>query len=94
MRLTDLLQMTNDLSNETSIFLTIQKKTYPLTKLQISSTECLLFAGTNPMTKAKLIHLVKNLHGRNIPVYIVSENTKIPVYGVQIIPEQNSLRLT
>lgn len=94
MRLTDLLQLSNDLSNQTNFFLTIDTKITPLSKLKISSTACLLFPGHIPMTKAKIVHLVKNVHKRDIPLYIKNGEEKIPVYGMQITPEKNSVRIT
>lgn len=94
MRLTDLLQLTSDLSNQTTLFLTVHDQIQPLAKLKISSSECLIYPGQKPMTKAKMTYLVKNLHGRSIPLFIQNNDEKIPVYGIQILPENNSIRLT
>lgn len=94
MRLIDLLQLTNDLNEQTNLFMTINKNMLPLTKLKIISNECILFTGKVPMTKAKLRSVVKNLHGRNIPLYVQNKQEKIPVYGIQILPERNAIRLT
>lgn len=94
MRLTDLLQLTNDVSDQTVFFLTVNTKIVPLSKLKISSTACLLFPGQKPMTKAKIVHLVKSMHKRDIPLYVKNGEEKIPVYGIQITPENNSVRIT
>lgn len=94
MRLTDLLQLTNDLNDQIVIFLTLHHQVKPLAKLKITSEECLLYPGQKPMNKQKMVKLVKGLHGRSIPVYIVDNGQKINVYGIQILPESNSLKLT
>lgn len=94
MRLIDLLQLTNDLNDQINIFLTIHQQIKPLAKLKISSSACLLYPGQKPMTKAKMTKLVKNLHGRNIPLYIIDQQEKINVYGIQIVPENNLIKLT
>ena len=94
MRLTDLLQLTNDLSNQTSLYLSIGQKNIPLAKVKISSNECLLFPGKKPITKGKLVNLVKNIHGRSIPIFIYNQKKRIAVYGIQILPDQNKIRLT
>lgn len=94
MRLTDFLQLTNDISAQANFFLTINSKTIPLSKLKISSSACLLFPGQKPMTKAKIVHLVKNMYKRDIPLYILNGQERIPVYGIQIETEQNSVRIT
>ena len=94
MRLTDLLQLTNDLSNQTNLYLTINQKNIPLAKVKISSSECLLFPGKKSLTKGKLINLVKNIHGRSIPIFIYNQKKRIAVYGIQILPDQNGVRLT
>lgn len=94
MRLTDLLQLTNDLSNQTSLYLSIGQKNIPLAKVKISSNECLLFPGKKPLTKGKLVNLLKNIHGRSIPIFIYNQKKRIAVYGIQILPDQNKIRLT
>ena len=94
MRLTDFLQLTNDLNNQTSFYLTIAHKNVPLAKVKITSTACLFFPGKKPLTKRKFSSLVKNIHGRSIPIYISYQKEKIAVYGIQILPDQNTVRLT
>ncbi|WEV40394.1 hypothetical protein OZX56_06310 [Lactobacillus sp. ESL0684] len=94
MRLTDLLQLTNDLNQQTAFFLTLDKQPVPLAKLKITNQACLLYPGKKPLTKAKITSLVKHLHGRNIPLWIQNKTEKVPVYGIQIIDGQNSVRLT
>ena len=94
MKLTNLLQLTNDIDGQTKLFLTINQRVYPLAKLKISSKECLLYPGKQAMTKGKMIHLVKNIHGFDIPTYMVNQQELLPVFGIQILPEQNSIRLT
>ena len=61
MRLTDLLQLTNDLNNQTTFYLTIKGKILPLAKLKITADGCLLYPGQHPMSKLKIIHLVKQM---------------------------------
>ncbi|MDF7683666.1 hypothetical protein PT287_09170 [Lactobacillus sp. ESL0679] len=94
MRLTDLLQLTNDLSEQTTFYLTIEQKVLPLARLKITASECLLYPGQMPMTKVKIFHLVKHMHGRSIPLWVQNGNKRLPLYGVQILPETNSVRLT
>ncbi|WP_294764152.1 hypothetical protein [uncultured Lactobacillus sp.] len=94
MRLTDFLQLTNDLNNQTSFYLTIAQRNVPLAKVKITSTACLFFPGKKPLTKSKFSNLVKNIHGRSIPIYISYQKEKIAVYGIQILPDQNAVRLT
>lgn len=94
MRLTDLLQLTNDLNDQILIFLTVRNQVKPLAKLKITSEECLLYPGQKPMNKRKMVYLVKGIHGRNIPLYVVDNGQKISVYGIQILPESNSFKLT
>ncbi|AIS08891.1 hypothetical protein LACWKB8_0617 [Lactobacillus sp. wkB8] len=58
MRLTDFLQLTNDLNNQTNLYLTIDQKAIPLAKVKITSTACLFIPGKKPLTKDKFIKLV------------------------------------
>ncbi|BDR60201.1 hypothetical protein [Lactobacillus xylocopicola] len=94
MRLTDFLQLTNDLNKQTTLYLTLADRVRPLTSLKISSRACVLYPGTSPMTLTKLTRLVINLHDRNLPLAIQGEGEQVPVYGIQIRPESNSIRLT
>lgn len=94
MRLTDLLQLTNDLNAQTNFYLTIKEQVLPLGQLKITSSNCLLYPGKVPMTKAKITHLVKHLHGRAIPLWVQGDSERLPIYGIQILPETNSVRLT
>ncbi|WEV71334.1 hypothetical protein OZY43_02740 [Lactobacillus sp. ESL0785] len=94
MRLTDLLQLTNDLNEQTKFYLTINGAMQPLARLKISSSCCLLYPGKKPITKAKIISLVSHLHGRSIPLRIKLDDTQLAIYGVQILPASNAVRLT
>ncbi|AWN33161.1 MULTISPECIES: hypothetical protein [Lactobacillus] len=94
MRLTDFLQLTNDLNNQTNLYLTIDQKAIPLAKVKITSTACLFIPGKKPLTKDKFIKLVQNIHGRSITIYISQNDQKISVYGIQIMTSQNAIRLT
>lgn len=94
MRLTDFSQLTNDLNNQTNLYLTIDQKAIPLAKVKITSTVCLFIPGKKPLTKGKFIKLVQNIHGRSIPIYISQNDQKISVYGIQIMTSQNAIRLT
>ncbi|MBA1393578.1 hypothetical protein EQ500_06810 [Lactobacillus sp. XV13L] len=93
MRLTDLLQLTNDLSGQTALYAAMNNHLQPLAKLKISSSSCLLYPGKEPLTKAKIFRMVQNLHGRSIPLYVKSKTKKIPLYGIQIHPELNAIIL-
>lgn len=93
MRLTELLQLTNDLNPQTTIYLTAQGHPQPLAKLKISQSECLLYSGNKPMTKKKLNNLIQHLHDHELPVYFLNNQIKIPIYGIQILPESNSIIL-
>ncbi|CAM3086440.1 hypothetical protein SAMN04487792_0862 [Lactobacillus bombicola] len=93
MRLTDLLQLTADLNQQTKLFFSIDNQVYPLTQLKITSSAGLLYPGKLPMTKAKVIYLVKNLYGLSIPLYVLLNEQKFTLYGVQIVPEKNAIYL-
>ena len=62
MRLTDLLQLINDLNINTAFYLKIDDKIVPWGKLTLVDGRCLLYPGKNAMTKAKLIRLVGHMH--------------------------------
>lgn len=94
MRLTDLLQLTNDLNNQTTFYLTIKGKILPLAKLKITADGCLLYPGQHPMSKLKIIHLVKQMHHKGIPLWIMDGKEKIPTYGIQIKDNGSWIRLT
>lgn len=93
MRLTELLQLTNDLNSQTTIYLMVQGQPHPLAKLKISQSACLLYSGNKPMTKKKLNNLTQHLHNRGLPVYFLNNQIKIPIYGIRILPESNTVIL-
>lgn len=93
MRLTELLQLTNDLNSQTTIYLSVQGQPKPLTKLKIFQNACLLYSGNKPMTKKKLDNLIQHLHNRELPIYFSNNQIKIPIYGIKILSESNTIIL-
>lgn len=89
MRLTDLLQIVNDLNVNTTFYLKKDDKIYPWSKLTIIDNRCLLYPGKTIMTKAKLIRLVGKMHNRGIPLLMIIGNQEIPLFGLQIIEDYN-----
>lgn len=88
MRLTDLLQLINDLSLNTAFYLKIDQQLLAWSKLTLENGQCLLYPGQKPMTKAKLIKLVGQMHNRGIPLLVVINQQKYPIFGLQIQEEQ------
>lgn len=84
MRLTDLLQLINDLNINTIFYLKKDGQLYPWGKLTLEDGQCLLYPGQTPMTKAKLIKLVGHMHNRGIPLLLVINNHKYHLFGLQI----------
>ena len=55
MRLTDLLQLIDDLNLNTSFYLKIAGKTMPWGKLTLAGEKCLLYPGQKALTKKKIV---------------------------------------
>lgn len=84
MRLTDLLQLINDLNTNTKFYLKINEQILPWGKLTLENDKCLLYPGKIAMTKNKLIKLVAHIHGRGIPLRVKVNEQEIPLFGLQI----------
>lgn len=84
MRLTDLLQLIDDLNVNTTFYLKNGEQLFPVGKLTIEEGKCLLHAGQHPMTKAKIVKIVRHMHGRGIPLLMEIEQKETPIFGLQI----------
>lgn len=84
MRLTDFLQLINDLNSETTFYFKIDKKIYPLSKIVLTSEACLLNTHKQALTKANLVQLLGKTHQRQIPIIYKHNDQKFPFYGLQI----------
>ena len=93
MRLTDLLQLINDLNINTTFYLKIDNKVVPWGKLTLVDGHCLLYPGEKAMTKAKLIRLVGLLHNRGIPLLIAVDQEEHHIFGLQIKEDNNQIVL-
>lgn len=78
MRLTDLLQLIDDLNLNTKFYLKHDDKLLKWGKLTIAEGKCLLLPGQTAMTKQKLIKLVGRMRGRGIPLLMVIDQKNIP----------------
>lgn len=87
MRLTDLLQLIDDLNINTTFYLQIKDQLLPWGKLTLTGNKCLLYPGKNPLTKTKLIKLVGKMHARGIPLLVVINDEEYPIFGLQIREE-------
>ena len=93
MRLTDLLQLINDLNINTTFYLKIDAKVVPRGKLTLVDGHCLLYPGEKAMTKAKLIRLVGHMHNRGIPLLIAVDQEEHHIFGLQIKEDNNQIVL-
>ncbi|KRL21123.1 hypothetical protein [Lactobacillus gallinarum] len=93
MRLTDLLQLINDLNINTTFYLKIDDKVVPWGKLTLVDGRCLLYPGEKAMTKAKLIRLVGHMHNRGIPLLIAVDQEEHHIFGLQIKEDNNQIVL-
>lgn len=84
MRLTDLLQLIDDLNINTAFYLQIDDQLLPWSKLTLAGDKCLLYPGKKPLTKIRLIKLVGRMHGRGIPLLAVVNDQEYPIFGLQI----------
>ncbi|WP_304230628.1 hypothetical protein [Lactobacillus kitasatonis] len=88
MRLTDLLQLIDDLNINTSFYLKIAGKTMPWGKLTLAGEKCLLYPGSKALTKKKIVKLVGKMHGRGIPLIAIGNNQEYPLFGLQIVEDE------
>lgn len=93
MRLTDLLQLINDLNINTTFYLKINDKIVPWGKLTLVDGRCLLYPGEKAMTKAKLIRLVGHMHNRGIPLSMAVDQQERHIFGLQIKEDNNQIIL-
>lgn len=93
MRLTDLLQLINDLNINTTFYLKKNEHILPWSKLTLTDGRCLLYPGKKAMTKAKLIRLVGQMHNRGIPLLMVIDQQEYHIFGLQIQEENNKIIL-
>lgn len=88
MRLTDLLQLIDDLNINTLFFLKREEHLFPLGKLTIEDGQCFLYPGQKAMTKNKLVKLVGQMHNRGIPLFFIFNGHKYNIFGLQIQEEK------
>lgn len=93
MRLTDLLQLIDDLNINTALYFKNEERLCPLSKLTIENGQCLLHVGPRAMTKAKLIKIVGHMHGRGIPLLIKIREREIHIFGLQIKEDNGTVIL-
>ena len=93
MRLTDLLQLINDLNINTTFYLKIDDKVVPWGKLTLVDGHCLLYRGEKAMTKTKLSRLVGHMHNRGIPLLIAVDQEEHHIFGLQIKEDNNQIVL-
>ena len=93
MRLTDLLQLINDLNINTTFYLKIDDKVGPWGKLTLVAGHCLRYPGENAMTTTKLIRLVGHMHNRGIPLLIAVDQEEHHIFGLQIKEDNNQIVL-
>ncbi|MGN1272103.1 MAG: hypothetical protein ACI4T3_03085 [Lactobacillus sp.] len=87
MRLTDLLQLIDDLNLNTQFYLKIAGETMPWSKLTLAGEKCLLYPGEKALTKAKIVNLVGKMHSRGIPLIAVVNDQEYPLFGLQIVDD-------
>lgn len=93
MKLTNLLQLINNLNQNINFFVQINDTRLPLSKITITNTECLIYPGKKALTKAQILSLIKNLHHKGISLKIVDKEKRIPIYGIQINLEKSIVTL-
>ena len=93
MRLTDLLQLINDLNINTTFYLKIDDKVVPWGKLTLVDGHSLLYPGEKAMTKANLIRLVGHMNNRGIPLLIAVDQEEHHIFGLQIKEDNNQIVL-
>lgn len=87
MLLTNLFQLINDLDKNFSLFFksTKDNKTYPIQKITLESTKCILICGKNSAkTISDLITLLGKIKQKNIPLEIQLSKHIYKIYGLQI----------
>lgn len=93
MKLNNLIELTNNLNQAYAFYLKIQQKRLPLAKVTVTAQACFLYPGRRAMTKQHLFNLVRKIHHRQVTVWIVSGQEKIPVYGIQVAIAQKMVTL-
>lgn len=88
MKMNNFIQLINNLNQDFSFYLQIEEKKYPLSKVTFTANECLLNPGKRVMTKKALFKLIRKIHHRDIAIYIIKNNKKLPVYGIQVVIDQ------
>lgn len=87
------IQLINNLNQNFSIYLRIKQEVYPLTKITFTANECLLYAGQRAMNKKQLFNLIRNIHHRNIAIFMVKDEQQLPVYGIQVAINEKRVTL-
>lgn len=93
MKLNNFIQLINNLNQDFSVYLQINDQKYPLAKVTLTADECLLNPGTRIMTKKALFNLIRKIHHRDITIFMIKDNKKLPVYGVQVVIDQKIIIL-
>lgn len=93
MTLKNFLQLIDNINQDFYLYIRIDGKNLPLSKITVSSGEALAQTGKKPMKKHKIFKLFKKMHDHGTPLYIFYENNKFPVYGIQTSIENSSIIL-
>lgn len=88
------MQLINDLNSNFEIYLRFNEQDLPLAKIKVGIDHCQLLPGQTALTIDQVIHLVKNLRHRGIPLQIIDSKKVIPVYGVQISIKKSRITIT
>lgn len=89
MRLYNLIEFLNNLNENTELFLRLNGQDYPMSKIAITTNECLLYPGNRPMTKKRMYKMIKNLHRHTSYIWMMNGDEKTETYGIQISIEKH-----
>lgn len=87
MLLTNLFQLINDLDKSFYLFFkpAKEKNTFPIKKIALESTKCILICGENANKQLNdLITLLGAIKQKNIPLVIQLKDKKYKIYSLQI----------
>lgn len=91
--MTNFIQLSNNLNEDFVFYLRFKKIKRPLAKITFTAAACYLYPGKRGMSKKQIFKLVRHIHHRNIPLWMVADHEKIPVYGLQVAIEQKQALL-
>lgn len=91
--MTNFIQLINNLNQDFVFSLRFKNKDLPLAKITFTADECYLYPGKRQMHKRQIFNLVRHMHHRNIPIWMMNGQEKIPVYGIQVLIEEKKVIL-